>query len=335
MTHPEFLRNRIKYCKEVPIELIEDPIFIREEKEEDLLESVRAHGVFSVIYVRELPDGHYRVIDGKRRKNVFRQLGVKTVYVCVVDVKDELEELALIRAFSIVKPMSQKDFLRYIKAWVDLGITNYREIARRVGVKKSSIYRAFWVLKFPEKIKRAFLEERVPLSLADVVHKTLPILGEDFVAEVFDKVLKVTESRKEAGIAITRILERAYKTVKEQEKMREEEETQDLREETTDLKKEEALLESPITEHSEQEDIQEAGQRVVEQEAQQSDVITIPEKVKLEFIEPFFKSTGELKVSLEKEIESRKKELDAYSRRRLKQALRHLQKAYDILAEFI
>ena len=79
--------------RDIPLESISDfpgcPFKVRMDEEmENLVESVRGHGVLSPVLVRPLEDGSYQMVSGHRRKRASEIAGVETVPCIVRELND-------------------------------------------------------------------------------------------------------------------------------------------------------------------------------------------------------------------------------------------------------
>ena len=86
---------KLSKIREIPISEIDDfpnhPFKVRDDEDMDnLIESVREHGVITPATVRPKPDGRYELISGHRRKRACQKLGIDTLRCEVVELtKDE------------------------------------------------------------------------------------------------------------------------------------------------------------------------------------------------------------------------------------------------------
>lgn len=86
---------KLSKIREIPISEIDDfpnhPFKVRDDEDMDnLIESVREHGVITPATVRPKPDGRYELVSGHRRKRACQKLGIDTLRCEVVELtKDE------------------------------------------------------------------------------------------------------------------------------------------------------------------------------------------------------------------------------------------------------
>src|SRR4051812_16868559 len=61
---------------------------VNEERDNELAENIREHGVLEPLIVREVAEGEYEIVAGERRYRAARQIGKKTLPVIVKDYDD-------------------------------------------------------------------------------------------------------------------------------------------------------------------------------------------------------------------------------------------------------
>ena len=141
-----------------PIDALTPPersIRLGEDEElEELVESIRRHGILQPILVR--PRGLlYEVVAGERRLKAAKKAGLVEVPVIVREMSDE--EVAFAR---LVENLQRKDLSAYekakaLKAFLDRGYTQ-AELAEKLGKKQP------WVAK---QIRALRLEGRIPVGI--------------------------------------------------------------------------------------------------------------------------------------------------------------------------
>ena len=106
---------------------------------DELLDSIKTHGLLEPIVVKEDGGGNYNLICGERRLAAFRQLGLKTIKANIRnDIKEE--DIFIIQ---IIENLQRKELepIELAKAYKKLLDKNQtiRDIARLVGKSKSHI----------------------------------------------------------------------------------------------------------------------------------------------------------------------------------------------------
>ena len=119
-----------------------------------LADSIRRHGVLQPLLVSENGAGGYLVIAGERRWRAARTAGLKTVPAVIRERLGARDELAL----ALVENLQRRDLsaLEEARAFEHLrsehGLSQ-TEIAKQVGMDRSTIANALRLLRLPEKIQ--------------------------------------------------------------------------------------------------------------------------------------------------------------------------------------
>jgi len=120
----------------------------------ELADSIRRHGVLQPLLVSEDGAGGYLVIAGERRWRAARAAGLKTVPAVIRERLGARDELAL----ALVENLQRRDLsaLEEARAFEHLrsehGLSQ-AEIAKQVGMDRSTVANALRLLRLPEKIQ--------------------------------------------------------------------------------------------------------------------------------------------------------------------------------------
>lgn len=120
----------------------------------ELAESIRRHGVLQPLLVSENGSGGYIVIAGERRLRAARAAGLKTVPAVIRERLGARDELAL----ALVENLQRRDLsaLEEARAFEHLrsehGLSQ-AEIAKQVGMDRSTVANALRLLRLPEAIQ--------------------------------------------------------------------------------------------------------------------------------------------------------------------------------------
>ena len=126
----------------------------------DLAASVQAKGVIQPLIVKKKDKG-YQIIAGERRYRAAVMAGLKEVPAIIRDA-DERESLEL----ALVENLLREDLnpievaMAYEKFVEEFGYT-HEDVAKRVGVDRSSVSNAIRLLKLPEWIKELMKEGKL------------------------------------------------------------------------------------------------------------------------------------------------------------------------------
>jgi ParB family chromosome partitioning protein len=139
---------------------------------EDLVESIREHGVIQPILVSPNGEkGHYILVSGQRRLEAARQVGLETIPAIIRQVDDrERLELALTENLQRLSLSSIEEAEAYAELKKEFGLTP-EEIARRMGKSSVAISSLLEQRSLPERIKRALDVDRISAGHARALLK--------------------------------------------------------------------------------------------------------------------------------------------------------------------
>jgi ParB family transcriptional regulator, chromosome partitioning protein len=144
---------------------------------DELVDSIREHGLLEPIVVRPVGDYLFEVVAGNRRLEACRRLNMKSVTCHVVAMDDATSyEESLIENIQRknMNPMEEAiAFRRYVD---DYGFGGVSQLARVIGKSKSYVSRRIALLDLPDMLMKsiadshlswAIAEELIPLAKAD------------------------------------------------------------------------------------------------------------------------------------------------------------------------
>ncbi|MDF2376741.1 MAG: ParB/RepB/Spo0J family partition protein [Verrucomicrobiales bacterium] len=123
-----------------------------EENLDELVESIREHGVIQPLVVREV-DGKYELIAGERRWRASTKLGLEEVPIILRDASDrDVLEMALIENLQRedLDPLEEAE--AYSRLAKDFGLKQ-DEIAQRVGKNRATVSNAIRLLDLDEQVQ--------------------------------------------------------------------------------------------------------------------------------------------------------------------------------------
>ncbi len=132
---------------------------------EDLIQSVKEHGIIQPLVVTKRGDG-YELVAGERRLRAARAVGLKTVPVVAREATEQQKlELAIIENVQRADLNPYEEALAY-KALVDeFGLTQ-EEAAKRMGKSRPAIANAMRLLDLPDEMLSALREGKITKSHA-------------------------------------------------------------------------------------------------------------------------------------------------------------------------
>lgn len=141
---------------------------------EDLVGSIKEHGVLQPINVTEREDGGYELIAGERRFRASQIAGLATIPAIVRTVSNEEKlELALIENIQRQSLNPIEEAFAYDRLMHEFGLTQ-EDVAVKVGKSRSVIANTVRLLDLPEIIQKALVDgelstgkARALLSLKD------------------------------------------------------------------------------------------------------------------------------------------------------------------------
>lgn len=133
---------------------------------EDLIQSVKRHGILLPLVVTRKPDGNFELVAGERRLRAARALGLPTVPAIVREATEQQKlELAIIENVQRADLNAYEEALAY-KALVDeFGLTQ-EDTAARVGKSRSAVANTMRLLDLPEEMVSALREGKLSKSHA-------------------------------------------------------------------------------------------------------------------------------------------------------------------------
>jgi ParB family chromosome partitioning protein len=135
---------------------------IHPEELEELTASIRAHGVLQpLIATFGETDGHYILIAGERRLQAARLAGLSAVPLLVHQATDQQRlELAIIENVQRSDLSALEEAEAYRQLAEDFNLS-HEEIAGRVGKSRVAVTNTLRLLRLPDSVKNALIENRI------------------------------------------------------------------------------------------------------------------------------------------------------------------------------
>lgn len=133
---------------------------------EDLVASIKEHGVLSPLIVTARTDGTYELVAGERRLRAATLAGLATV-PAVVRTASEQEKLEL----AIIENVQRQDLnpveeaLAYRRLMDEFGLTQ-DQVSAKVGKSRPQVANMVRLLQLPEEIQHALVERKISASNA-------------------------------------------------------------------------------------------------------------------------------------------------------------------------
>jgi len=133
---------------------------------EDLVISIKKHGILQPLVVTEKDDGGYELIAGERRLRASEIAGLATVPAIVRTVtKQEKLELALIENIQREDLNPIEEAFAFKRLIDEFGLTQ-QEVSEQVGKSRPSVANAVRLLDLPEVIQKALIDGRLSAGKA-------------------------------------------------------------------------------------------------------------------------------------------------------------------------
>ncbi len=153
---------------------------------EDLVNSIKEHGVLQPINVTEREDGGYELIAGERRFRASQVLNLPTIPAIVrVASNAEKLELALIENIQRQNLNPIEEAFAYNRLIQQFGCTQ-EEVAAKVGKSRSAVANTVRLLDLPEVIQKALVEGVISAGKARAL---LSIKNEQEQLQVFASMI--------------------------------------------------------------------------------------------------------------------------------------------------
>ncbi|MDD5341333.1 MAG: ParB/RepB/Spo0J family partition protein [Patescibacteria group bacterium] len=174
---------------------------------DDLINSIKAHGIIQPLIVTRLSDNRFQLIAGERRLRAAQYLQLPTVPVIVREAKElEKLELALIENLQRKNLNPLEEALSYKRLIDEFNLTQ-EEVSKKIGKKRSTVANTLRLLTLPEDAQKAILDEKISEGHA----RTIAALdNEKQQTELLKKILRNQMSVREAENQVKKVKVRGH-----------------------------------------------------------------------------------------------------------------------------
>lgn len=168
---------------------------------EDLIASIKLHGVLQPILVSEKLTGGYELIAGERRFRASEMAGVATVPALIKKTNNqERLEIALIENIQRQDLNPIEEAFAYRRLTEEFGLKQ-DEVAQRVGKSRPAVTNTIRLLDLPEVIQRALMDGTLSTSKARAI---LSLRSQDEQIKMFQNMMggHVTVRDVETAVAL-------------------------------------------------------------------------------------------------------------------------------------
>lgn len=143
---------------------------------EDLITSIKEHGVLQPVVVTEKLHGRYELIAGERRLRASKIAGKETIPAIVRSATDQQKlELAIIENIQRQQLNALEEAESYLRLQNEFNLTQ-EEVAEKVGKSRSQVANTIRLLQLPELMKEALVTGKITASNARTL---LSLQGEE------------------------------------------------------------------------------------------------------------------------------------------------------------
>lgn len=133
---------------------------------EELIASIKEHGVLQPVVVTEKANGEYELIAGERRFRASQMAGMPTVPAIVKEADDQEKlELALIENIQRQNLNPIEEAFSYKRLMNNFGLTQ-QEVAQKVGKSRPAVANTIRLLDLPEQIQQALVDGQLSTGKA-------------------------------------------------------------------------------------------------------------------------------------------------------------------------
>lgn len=200
------LRNEIKVIDIRPNPYQPRKNFDR-EKLTELAQSIKEHGVFTPILVRQGITG-YELIAGERRLRACKEAGLETIPAIILELSDEkMMEISVLENIQREDLNAIEEATAYNTLLVNLAYTQ-DQLAQRLGKSRTHITNMLRILRLPQEIQQMVTEDKLtmghvrPLITLDDENKMVTlaekIIKEGLSVREVEQLLKPSEAKPKA-----------------------------------------------------------------------------------------------------------------------------------------
>ena len=179
-------------ANEIPLKSIEaNPFQPRTHFDEDALEelvtSIKEHGIIQPLTVRKVDDDRYQLITGERRLRAAIKAGLKKVPAYIREAEDEnMLELALVENIQREDLDAIEVAISYQRLMEEVKLTQ-ETLGERVGKKRATVTNYLRLLKLPADIQAGIKEKRLSMGQARAL---LAVEDEEVQLEAFKRTVE-------------------------------------------------------------------------------------------------------------------------------------------------
>ena len=156
----------------------------------ELAESIAAQGVIEPIIARRREDGALEINNGHRRFRAAAKLGMKSVPVIVREMDRQTAIAQMVIENEQREGINDIELARGYQSLMDTGLSA-EQVAKQVGVGRSSVYAATSLLKLPSEVQNAILQGKLHVDAGRAI---VGVEGERLQLAAFRDAMKLARN---------------------------------------------------------------------------------------------------------------------------------------------
>ncbi len=197
-------------ANEIPLKSIEANPFqprthFDEEALEELVVSIREHGIIQPLTVRKVEEDRYQLITGERRLRAAIKAGLKKVPAYIREAEDEnMLELALVENIQREDLDAIEVAISYQRLMEEIKLTQ-ETLGERVGKKRATVTNYLRLLKLPVDIQAGIREKRLSMGQARAL---LGVEDEEVQLEAYRRTVEQGLSVRQVEALVKKLKQR-------------------------------------------------------------------------------------------------------------------------------
>lgn len=166
---------------------------------ENLINSIRVHGIMMPLVVTKKDDGSYELIAGERRLRASKTIGLEKVPVIVRSAKEQEKlELALIENVQRKNLNALEEAIAYQRLIEEFDLTQ-DDVAKQVGKSRSAIANILRINSLPEEVKQAIIDDKITEGHARALASLESVSAQlQLLKKIIDNSLTVRDAEHQA-----------------------------------------------------------------------------------------------------------------------------------------
>lgn len=183
------------------------------EKLDELKRSILENGLIQPITVRRM-NGNYELISGERRLRACKDIGFKEIpaYIIQVETKEAMLALSLIENIQR-EELNAIEVAHAYKRLMDECNLSQEAIAEKVAKNRTTITNSIRLLKLPQKVQRALIENQISAGHARTL---INLPSENLQLAILDEITKKNLSVRKVETLVKKYLSGETKKEKQQ-----------------------------------------------------------------------------------------------------------------------